>query len=91
MGVILWGESPIYVNPVNVLNTLAKVLAEGKGGIVKFCLKAEQSGRGNRFTKSRRYRESIPPDIEKQNKEEAVIFEKAMNPTGGEENSPLPD
>ena len=27
------------MNPVNVLNTLAKVLAEGKGGIVRFCLK----------------------------------------------------
>jgi len=34
MGVNLWGESPLYVNSVNVLNTLAKVLAEGKGGIV---------------------------------------------------------
>jgi hypothetical protein len=44
MGVNLWGESPLYVNPVNILNTLTKVLAEGKGeivkgGIVKFCLK----------------------------------------------------
>ncbi|MDL2124217.1 MAG: hypothetical protein LWX51_14335 [Deltaproteobacteria bacterium] len=36
--------SPLYVNPVNVLSTLTKVLAEGKGGIVRFCLKAEQSG-----------------------------------------------
>jgi len=35
MGVNLWGESPLYVNPVNVLNTLTKVLAEGKGGIVR--------------------------------------------------------
>jgi hypothetical protein len=40
-----WAGSPLYVNPVNVLNTLAKVLAEGKGGIVRFCLKAERSGR----------------------------------------------
>jgi len=39
MGVNLWGESSLYVNPVNVLNTLTKVLAEGKGGIVRFCLK----------------------------------------------------
>jgi hypothetical protein len=31
MGVNLWGESPLYANPVNVLNTLTKVLAEGKG------------------------------------------------------------
>ncbi|MBU3979768.1 MAG: hypothetical protein KKG97_00360 [Proteobacteria bacterium] len=35
MGVNLWGESPLSVNPVNELNTLAKVLAKGKGGIVK--------------------------------------------------------
>ena len=35
MGVSLWGESPLYVNPVNVLNTLAKVRAEGKGGTVR--------------------------------------------------------
>ena len=32
-------ESPLYVNPVNVLNTLTKVLAEGKGGIVRDRLK----------------------------------------------------
>jgi hypothetical protein len=35
MGVNLWGESPLYVNPVNVLNILTKVLAEGKGGTVR--------------------------------------------------------
>ena len=45
MGVNLWGVSPLYVNPVNVLNTLTKVLAEGKGGIVRDRLKAERSGR----------------------------------------------
>jgi len=28
MGVNLWGVSPLYVNPVNGLNTLTKVLAE---------------------------------------------------------------
>ena len=28
MGVNLWGESPLYVNPVNMLNILTKVLAE---------------------------------------------------------------
>ena len=33
-GVNLWGASPLYVNPVNV-QTLTKVLAEGKGGIVR--------------------------------------------------------
>ena len=35
MGVNLWGVSPLYVNPVNVLNILTKVLAEGKGGTVR--------------------------------------------------------
>ncbi len=34
MGVNLWGESPLYVNPVNV-KALTKVLAEGKGGTVR--------------------------------------------------------
>jgi hypothetical protein len=27
--------SPLYVNPVNILNILTKVLAEGKGGTVR--------------------------------------------------------
>ena len=31
--------SPLYVNPVNVLNTLTKVLADGKGISVRGCLK----------------------------------------------------
>ncbi len=31
MGVNLWGASPLYVNPVNVLNILIKILADGKG------------------------------------------------------------
>ena len=35
MGVNLWGESPLYVSPVNVLNILTKILAEGKGGTVR--------------------------------------------------------
>jgi hypothetical protein len=39
MGVNLWGASPLYMNPVNVLNTLAKVLADGKGIFVRRCLK----------------------------------------------------
>ena len=34
MGVNLWGESPLYVNPVNV-STLTQVLAEGKGGTAR--------------------------------------------------------
>jgi hypothetical protein len=32
MGVNLWGASPLYVSPVNMLNILTKVLAEDKGG-----------------------------------------------------------
>jgi len=35
MGVNLWGESPLYVNPVNIVNILTKILAEGKGGTVR--------------------------------------------------------
>ena len=39
MGVNLWGESPLYVNPVKVLNILTKVLADGKGVSVRKGLK----------------------------------------------------
>jgi hypothetical protein len=39
MGVNLWGESPLYVNPVNVFNTLTKVLTDGKGVSVRKGLK----------------------------------------------------
>ena len=39
MGMNLWGESPLYVNPVNVFNTLTKVLADGKGVSVRKGLK----------------------------------------------------
>jgi len=39
MGVNLWGASPLYVNPVNMLNILIKILAEGKGIVVRRCLK----------------------------------------------------
>jgi hypothetical protein len=39
MGVNLWGGSPLYVNPVNMLNILTKVLAEDKGGIARDRLK----------------------------------------------------
>jgi len=38
-GVNLWGESPLYVNPANVVDILAKVLAEGKGVSVRKGLK----------------------------------------------------
>ena len=39
MGVNLWDESPLYVNPVNMLNILTKILADGKGISVRRCLK----------------------------------------------------
>ncbi|MEE4352476.1 MAG: hypothetical protein V2J25_06355 [Desulfatiglans sp.] len=39
MGVNLRGESPLYVNPVKVVNILAKVLAEDRGIVVRRCLK----------------------------------------------------
>jgi hypothetical protein len=42
MGVNLWGASPLYVNPVNMLNILIKVLAEGKGGTARDRLKEAQ-------------------------------------------------
>ena len=35
MGVNFWGESPLYVNPVNVVNILTKILTEGKGGTAR--------------------------------------------------------
>jgi len=39
MGVNLWGESPLYMNPAGVISTLAQILAEGKGGTVRDRLK----------------------------------------------------
>ena len=35
MGVNLWGESPLYVNPASVFTTFAQVLAEDKGGTAR--------------------------------------------------------
>jgi len=35
----LMGESPLYVNPVNIVNILTKILAEDKGVAVKHRLK----------------------------------------------------
>ena len=46
MGVNLWGESPLYVNPVNMLNILTKVLAGGKGVSVRKGLKGWSEGLG---------------------------------------------
>jgi len=51
MGVNLWGESPLYVNPVNVLNILTKVLAEGKGVPVREGLKLACLRQGSRSAK----------------------------------------
>ncbi len=39
-----WPGSPLYVSPVNVLNILTKILAEGKGGTVRDRLE-EASGK----------------------------------------------
>jgi len=54
MGVNLWGatrrssskSSPLYVNPVNVFNTLTKVLTEGKGVSVRKGLKDWSEAQG---------------------------------------------
>ena len=48
MGVNLWGESPLYVIPVNVnvFSTLTKVLAEGKGVSVRKGLKGWSEAQG---------------------------------------------
>jgi len=45
MGVNLWGASPLYVSPINMLNILAKILAEGKGGTARD-RPEEASGKG---------------------------------------------
>jgi hypothetical protein len=39
MGVNLWGASPLYVDPTNMGSILVKVLAKGKGGTARNCLK----------------------------------------------------
>jgi hypothetical protein len=48
MGVNLWGERPLYVNPVNddVFSTLTKVLADGKGVSVRKGLKGCSEAQG---------------------------------------------
>jgi len=45
MGVNLWGESPLYVNPASVLCTFAQVLAEGEGGTARDRLARDASAR----------------------------------------------
>jgi len=42
MDVNLRGESPLCVNPFNMLNSLAKVLADGKGIAARHRLKEAQ-------------------------------------------------
>jgi hypothetical protein len=44
MGVNLWGVSPLYMNPVNMLNILTKILAEGKPKIPSWSREAEPRG-----------------------------------------------
>jgi len=39
MGVNLCGVSPLYVNAVNMLDILTKILAEGKGGTARLRLR----------------------------------------------------
>jgi len=46
MGVNLRGESPLYMNPVNVFSILTKVLAEGKGVSVRKGLKDWSEAQG---------------------------------------------
>jgi len=41
-----WQGSPLYVNPVNVFNTLTKVLADGKGVSVRKGLKGWSEAEG---------------------------------------------
>ena len=44
MGVNFWGESPLYVNPVNEVNILTKILTEGKGGTARDRLEETREG-----------------------------------------------
>ncbi|MBW1939603.1 MAG: hypothetical protein JRI67_12775 [Deltaproteobacteria bacterium] len=39
MGLNLWDKSPLYVNPLHDFMMVAKLLAEGKGVIVRYRLK----------------------------------------------------
>jgi hypothetical protein len=52
MGLNLWGVSPLYVNPVNMLNILTKVLDEGKGVAVRNGLKEAPIDRDKPLCKS---------------------------------------
>ena len=42
----LWGESHLYVNPINVLNIVTKIRAEGKGGTERVRLNLACQGVG---------------------------------------------
>jgi hypothetical protein len=58
MGVNLWGVSALYVNPVNVKSswTLTKVLAEGKGEIVRDRPKGKIRGHHTSYYSSSAFR-----------------------------------
>ena len=66
MGVNLWGSSPLYVNPVNVLNILTKILAEGKGGTVRDRLE-EASGKAMSRRTETAYKAQSPGKLAQHN------------------------
>ncbi len=66
MGVNLWGESPLYVKPVNVLNILTKILAEGKGGTVRDRLE-EASGKAMSRRTETAYKAKFPGELAQHN------------------------
>ncbi len=66
MGVNLWGESPLYVNPVNVFNALSQILAEGKGGTVRDRLE-EASGKAMSRRTEMAYKAQSPGKLAQHN------------------------
>jgi hypothetical protein len=58
MGVSLWGESALYVNPGNVGDTLTEVLAEGRGGSARLRLRRVDELTSNRSTERDRLKEA---------------------------------
>jgi len=60
-----WGGCAVKVHAL-IRGDLPSVAAD----CCNIPLFGETAGRGDRLTKSRRYHESIPPDIERRNKEE---------------------
>ena len=58
--------SPLYVNPVNVLNILTKILAEGKGGTVRDRLE-EASGKAMSRRTETAYKAQSPGKLAQHN------------------------